>query len=170
MDELDKLIRKLKMTLDEAYGYGVTLWEMSDPLYKVKSHIAELSEQIFVHCMKLIMYGKEEKSTVHHWCHELNNWLNQCIKRKIKRKGKDTYPTSQELYDWLHYHYKDGTDILGIRRVLEHEYIYQGHKKRDISDQDLYEQIDKLLFELCPMITQNCSDEDIENIVVKYFI
>lgn len=171
MDILEKLKRSIAMALDECYGYGVTLCEMADPASKVKTRIADLSKQIFKHIMKLIMYGKEEQNTIHHWCHELNNWLEQCVENKVKRIGKATYPTKEELYQWLHYHYKDGDDIRGSRTVLENEYTYQGHTKRDISDQELYEKIDSFLKEICPIIvTHTCTDDNVEEIIRKYFI
>lgn len=148
---------------------AIYLYEMSLPQAKVMTNVRNLSEPIFEHTMKIILYGIEEERTLHHWCHELNNWLLQCVKNNIKRKRKDTPPTEKELYKWLTDYYSGVEDVIGTRQTLEQEYIYQGHKKRTCTDDQIYNNIISFYKEICPLITQRQNTDDkVEEIIRKY--
>lgn len=136
----------------------------------IQKEIFSLSKQIYIHGIKIVLYGIEEELTIHHWAHELNEFLGQCMDEKIKKIGKDRYPNEQELYKWITKRYPDSDSIDGIRRRLENEYIYQGHNKRNnISNDQLYTNLDAMIKEACPILAnkQN-TDDKIEEIVKKY--
>lgn len=165
--------RKLKEQIEEILFQtkekAIYLYEMSLPQAKVMTNVRNLSEPIFEHTMKIVLYGMEEERTLHHWCHELNNWLNQCVRNKIKRSGKDTIPTAKELYKWLTDYYSSSGDVGGTRKVLEDEYIYQGHEKRTCTDEQIYNNIVSFYKEICSIVAlgQN-TDDKVEEIIRKY--
>lgn len=167
---LKELLEQMDECLFQLKEQAIQLYEMSTPLGKVKEHVHNISEEIADHLIKVILYGKEEYQTLHHWSHEINNWLKQCIKNKIKRKGKDTSPTSKELYTWLTDYYSSADDMRGIRNVWEHQYDYQGHVSRKyITDKEIYESFTNILKELCQNV-ETLSDDDVQNILENYIL
>lgn len=166
---LHKLINELQELLLESKEYIYHLYEMSQPIAEVRKNVRELSNQIIKHICKILLYSKEENQTLHHWCAELDNWFDQCM-RKIK--GKNRYPNAEELYKWLTDYYSDYTDIEVIRRSIEKQYFYQGHKKRsDISNELLYDNVTKFLKDICPFVANLSSDiEAIEHVIDKYIL
>lgn len=167
MNLIEKLRKAIASKLDEAYGEVWQLLEFSAPLGEYKRHVYNLSKPIMHHCIKTLLYGKEEASTLHHWSHELNTWLKQCKEDKVKRKGKDTYPTTDEVISWLKLRYEDASDIYGARNIIEHEYTYQGHAKREVSNEDLYDRIFNMLKEIIPEVPE-ISDDEIQKILEGY--
>jgi len=136
----------------------------------IQKEIFGLSKQIYIHCIKIVLYGIEEEQTIHHWAHELNEWLGQCMDEKIKKIGKDRYPNAEELYKWITKRFPDADSIDGIRRTWENKYNYQGHEARTgITNDQLYEKIDALIKESCPILAnkQN-TDDKIEEVIRKY--
>ena len=169
---IKELLEQFNNFLYETKEQAIYLYEMSTPLGKVKDKIHDLSSEIADHLIKIILYGKEESRTLHHLCHEINNWLNVCVKNKIKRQGKDSSPTEKELYTWLTDYYSDASDMTGIRRVWENEYTYQGHTSRDhISDEEVYNSFISILKELCYETARNTNTDDkVQEIVEKYIL
>ena len=159
---IPQLLESLRHTLD-------TLYEMALPQAKVMDKVRDLSTPIFKHCIKIIMYGKEESQTLHHWCHELNSWLDQCVECQIKRK-KNPYPTSNELLTWLTDYYKNVDDIKRIRRNIEREYVYQGHKNCTLTDEELYNSVILFLQIICPIVTEQRNTDDVIEFYIRKFI
>ena len=159
--KINQLIEKLQDVLFDIKETTIQLYEMSQPQSKVRENVRNLSTQIIKHLIKIILYGGEEQRTLHHWCAELNNWLEECTQNKIKKAGKDRYPTAQELKTWLTDYYSNSGDIERMRSGLEKQYIDQGHKKRNVSNDLIYEHIIYILDKLCP-----CVEKD-ENTVQK---
>lgn len=169
---IKELLEKLDEALFQLKENAIYLYEMSQPQGKVRNNIRNLSTSITNHLVKVILYGKEEKETLHHWSHEINNWLIQCMKTKIKRRTKDTYPTEQELYKWLTDYYSDTSDMTGIKKVWDHEYTYQGHESRQtITDEQLYTNYLGSLKELCHCVCINeNTDDKVQEILEKYLL
>ena len=166
---LKELIEQMDECLFQLKEQAVYLYEMSQPQGKVRDNVRNLSSEIADHLIKAILYGREEHDTLHHWSHEINNWLKQCIKTKIKRKGKDTIPTKKELFTWLTDYYTED-DMEGIRRVWEHEYTYQGHASREhITDKEVYNSYISILKELCADV-ENITDDKVQEILEKYIL
>lgn len=159
IENIDNLLSKIDEVLNE-----------SSPQRDIQKDIFGLSKPIFIHCIKIVLYGLEEDATIHHWAHELNNWLSQCMDEKIKKIGKDRYPNADELFRWLTKRYPDADSIDGIRRTWENEYSYQGHKNRtNISNDQLYTNIISMLTEICPVLADKYNTDDkIEEIIKKY--
>lgn len=171
MPIIKQLLEKLDELLYDTKERTIYLYEMSTPLGKVKDKVHDLSEQIIKHSLKILLYGKEEHQTLHHWCHELGNRIGQCV-IKIKKHGKDRYPNANELVEWLTDYYSDETDIEFMRYNLEKDYIYQGHTEREtITNKQLYDAYVSILKEVCPLIVQKqASDDKIQEIVEKYIL
>lgn len=155
---ISELIESLKYTLNSIY-------EMALPQGKVIDKVRDLSTPIFKHCMKIIMYGKEEKQTLHHWCHELNSWFDQCVECQIKRK-RNPYPTKEELIKWLTDYYSKVEDIKRIRNNIDKEYQYQGHKICTLTDKEIYDKVILFLNVICPIVAEQTNTDD----VVQYYI
>ena len=169
---IKQILEKIDDILFNLKENAIYLYEMSQPQGKVRDNVRNLSSSIANHLVKVILYGKEENRTLHHWAHEINNWLTQCVATKIKRKGKDTYPTEQELYTWLTDYYSDSSDMEGLKRVWDHEYTYQGHKSREnISEEDIYNSFINILKEVCPLvISKQNTDDKVQEIIEKYVL
>lgn len=63
--------------------------------------------------------------------------------------------------------YEDASDIYGARNIIEHEYTYQGHAKREVSNEDLYDRIFNMLKEIIPEVPE-ISDDEIQKILEGY--
>ena len=82
--KINKLIEKLQDVLFDVKETTIQLYEMSQPQSEVRTTVRRLSEPIIEHILKIMLYGKDTSSTIHHWCAEICNWLDQCVKQKIK--------------------------------------------------------------------------------------
>lgn len=159
-----ELLEQLRQLFD-----NYRLYEMSQPRSKVRNNVQNLSSQIIEHLIKIVLYGGEERLTLHHWCHEVNNWFDQCRRNKIKQIRKDRFPNADELLTWLTDYYKNGSDIEGIRFNLEKEYMYQGHKSRkQFSDDVVYERVYNILVDVCPLVAaMENTDDAVQEIVER---
>lgn len=169
---LKELLEQMDECLFQLKEQAIYLYEMSQPQGKVRDNIRNLSSEIADHLIKAILYGKEEHDTLHHWSHEINNWLKQCVKTKIKRHGKDTYPTKEELFKWLTDYYSSEDDMEGIRNVWEHEYTYQGHASREyLTNTEIYNSYISILKELCDAVENNSNTDDkVQEVLEKYIL
>lgn len=159
LEIIDNILEKIGETINE-----------SSYQRDIQKEIFNLSKQIYIHCIKIVLYGIEEEQTIHHWAHELNEWLSQCMDEKIKKIGKDRYPNSEELFKWITKRFPDADSIDGIRRTWENKYNYQGHKARtEITNEQLFDNIIFIFKEVCPVLANKQNTDDrIEEIIRKY--
>lgn len=169
---IKQILQKLDEYLYETKEQAIHLYEMSQPQAKVRDKIRDLSKPIFKHLIKVVLYGKQERQSLHHWANELDNWLDQCMDDKIKKSGKDRYPNYDELLTWLTDYYNSSSDIERMRSNIEKEYFRQGHEKRtNISDEQVYNSCYNILKEACKYtIDNNCTDDIIINIFNEYIL
>lgn len=169
---IQQLLEKLDTYLYQMKERIIYLYEMSQPQAQVRQRFRDLSEEIILHLIKIILYGNEESNTVGHWCSEIDAWLDKCMRNKIKKNGVDRYPNEQEILTWLTDYYKTASDIEGLRFAVEKEYSYQGHQKRQsISDEVLYKNILAILTELSPMVANKTHDKNsIKEISQRYVL
>lgn len=167
---IKRILEKIDEILYDIKENSIMLYEMSQPQAKVRENIRNLSKPIFKHLIKVILYGKEESNTLHHWANELNNWLDQCMDDKIKKNGKDRYPNYRELITWVTEYYKTPEDIERMRSNIERQYQRQGHSPREnITNKQLHENIINILKETCTLAVENTNTDDkIINIIEKY--
>lgn len=125
---------------------------MALPRNRVRDNVRNLSTPIIKHLIKIILYGKEEHQTLHHWCHELNNWLEQCMDNKIKSNKKSRYPSEAELYQWLTEYYDSYGEIERMRSGIEKEFVYHGHIRRTFTDEQVYNNYAEVLKKLCVLV------------------
>lgn len=169
--KIQELIEKLQDVLFDIKETTIQLYEMSQPQSEVRTTVRRLSEPIIEHILKIILYGNDTSTTVHHWCAEICSWLDQCVKQKIKRNKKDSTPTEQELYKWLLDWYQTSDDIDGLRWALERKYQQQGYIKRNIDNQYLYNAIKSIYQQLCPLVAnKQHTIEKIQEIIELYII
>ena len=169
--QLKEIIRILDNYILDLQEQWEQLYEMAQPRAKVREKVRDLSTIIIKHILKILLYGKEEQQTLHHWSHELGIWFDNCV-IKIKKVGKDRYPTVSELITWLTDYYSTESDIEYIRYSLEKDYVYQGHRTReDVSNKMLYEQYLKIIKEICPLaINKQTTDDKIQEVLTKYLL
>ena len=163
---IKELLQKLNEVLTDTVDNAVHIYEMSQPQGKVRQMVRDLSEPIFEHIIKILLYGKQENS-LHHWCAELNTWFAKCMKKNIKRKGKDYPPTEMELYTWLTDYYSSVNDVQGVKRYIEALFYEKEHEQ--ITDEELYQNYINILKECCKLAAnkQN-SVTEIEKVINKY--
>lgn len=125
-------IRELNKQIEEFF---YNIYEHANSRKLQKERIWNLSEEIYEHLAKIIMFGNEHPTTVHHWCSEIVAHLRKCMRSTIKMEKKPRYPKESELYSWL----TDNLyveDMLGLKNYLAGEY-----KIPNITDEELYGKI-----------------------------
>ena len=165
--KINELIEKLQEVLFDVKETTIQIYEMSQPQAEVRATVRRLSEPIIEHIIKIILYGKETPTTIHHWCAEITSWLDQCVKQKIKRNKKDRVPTEQELYKWLLDWYQTEDDIDGLRWAIERK--YPQWNKDYIDNTYLYESIKSIYKQLCPIVSNRKHNVDkVQEIIEPY--
>lgn len=155
---LKGLIKELKEVVETKVDNLIYFYEMSQPEGKIRENIRNFSTLIIKHLLKILMYGNQ--TSIHHWCSEINSWLEQCTEIKIKKKNR--YPNGKEVNKWLLTYWTHPSDIEKIRINIEKKY-----GKTSSSNEALYEKVILSLNELCKNIN-NLTINEIEQIVTKF--
>lgn len=150
--------RGIEEKLLETYGNLWQFWEFSRPIGKYKELVYNLSKPMLTHCIKIILFGSQDTQNIHHWAHELKNWLEQSSEELIK--GTNKYPTTDDVIKWFKLRFKDYTQIGRIRKNVEKEF-YE-YTPKSMSDEKLYDKVVGLLTALMsaiPELTDEQADE-----------
>lgn len=164
--KIKEILAQLNEYLLEKKEQVIYLYEMSTPLGKVKDNAHNLSKPIFKHLIKCVLYGREYQDTLKHWCSEITNWLSDCM---IKIKGREKYPSADELIKWLLDYYQNASDIEYMRYYIENDYLEQGWAKTKLSDEVVYNLCVKILTEACTLLINKRLNKDVlQQTVLKY--
>lgn len=123
------------------------LFEMAKSRSDAKDKITSLSPQIFDHFIKLFVFNSPENKQ--HWITEINTWLWQIDKIKLKPHNKK--PDWQTMYNWMVYdsdpHYSseyiDTTVDKMIKRSYHNVTLY------DYDAENVLNNILSILLQLC---------------------
>lgn len=124
MMEISKLIEELKKVL-----YKDKIYEFTMPIKQLKERIQDRTPIIFEHMYKIIGFGEEYKSTVHHWCAELGGFLKIC---NIKVKNTNKVLSPYIITDMMIEVYDDVKEFSSIGGELYSEYGYSKYKDSEI--------------------------------------
>lgn len=133
--KIKRLIEQMQTLLESLSESGQLLWEQANSRKVQRERVWALSDEIYEHLAKIILFGKEYQTTVHHWVSEVLGHMRKCMRNTVKIGGKPRYLTQTELYQWLTENlYVE--DMTGLKNFLSGEY-----EVPQIDDMQLYEQI-----------------------------
>lgn len=128
------------------------LFEMAKSRRDAKDKITSLSPQLFDHLIKLFVFNSPENKQ--HWITEINTWLWQIDKVKLKPDNKK--PNWQTQYNWIVFdsdpHYNRQYVDVTVDKMIKRS--YHSVKLYDYDSENVLNNILSILLQVC---------KDIEN-------
>ena len=109
---------------------GCYFYEAS-PIYKAKEKTLSLAKPIFCHILKIAYLFKEDNNTNLHWASEIQNWLVQCMKTKLKKTHN--YPTKKQIIEWLFEDYNKPEDLFTQSMEIFNEYNIKINQEKSLN-------------------------------------
>lgn len=104
--------------LYERLEYSIS--EFAFPTFKAKEKVMGLSNPIFEHILKIAYLYDRNNDTNLHWASEIQNWLVQCS--RIKLRGSNKYPTNKQILSWLFEDFLIEDDLYSQSLKIYNEY------------------------------------------------
>ena len=123
---INQLLERMELALGT---YRQRLYEFAMPLKTLKDKIQDKTPIIFLHLYKIIAFGKDNPTTVHHWCAELGGFLKIC---NIKVKGNNKLLDAKTITNIMLEVYSDVKEFGSLGGELYSEYGYAELKDSEI--------------------------------------
>lgn len=126
LENLKEIFLKAGLSEDKALAvYSEIILEQALQRSSLEQKIAEISQQLQNHVLKLLMFS-EDIENKKHWQLEVANFANVFCGRKVKTKNGAKLPSTEKIVEWLEIYDEEAmkTFCINICASYNREVVY----------------------------------------------